>query len=458
MAETVHQPLSSLIQTLEEQSEVLMALIRENHIKKADKSLALPFFRERRLLLTQIEKLKVLAKNPDAQIPSFHLQQRAYTLQRTFPDVALDDIELQIVGCQGLHIPGKDTAPNAFVTFEFAYPSDNVQKIQTPTLTSPNPAFAHIVTLKVGRSKGFERFCERKKLTFDVVHYSTAYFGLKDASEVIGKATLPLAALLNKCEISESLPLVDARRRETGALLDVRIRLAKPLRAEFETQNVVNQKWIVVDDPQYQPPPQVQRTPSLEKAAAPPPQKQQKQQQPQQSKHQEPSQPQQPQQQPSAPAHKPAPPTTAPPPAAAPQPAVAATVPAAAVRDGAAGREGGGAAAGGESADPELADPHNVDFFVSNEVMEVEMAALVRKEEQGELSDEDSMRKLQLQGKMNVLVALIQTGKLSLPVYLDDVKKRIQADTQLALKLKKAGQIADATTVLKRIKIATAEV
>jgi hypothetical protein len=60
---------------------------------------------------------------------------------------------------------------------------------------------------------------------------------------------------------------------------------------------------------------------------------------------------------------------------------------------------------------------------------------------------------------MQVLMVQVQSGKLSMPAYLQRLRERITADKALAVKLKKRGRVKEAILVFNgRVKVMQAEV
>ncbi len=74
-------------------------------------------------------------------------------------------------------------------------------------------------------------------------------------------------------------------------------------------------------------------------------------------------------------------------------------------------------------------------------------------------SEEEAIdRKHAIEIKLNMLVVLVQTGQLTMEMYLENVAKSIKRTKQLALLLSKLGRNDLAKKALKRIKIMQAEV
>ena len=99
----------------------------------------------------------------------------------------------------------------------------------------------------------------------------------------------------------------------------------------------------------------------------------------------------------------------------------------------------------------ERASPHDPSLLVSNNVLDAEIEATVG-------DDLNTVvRRTLLQGRVDLLVAEVQSGKLDMPGYCARVSQRLRKDQLLALWLREAGRRDDALRVLKRAKAMKAE-
>lgn len=112
----------------------------------------------------------------------------------------------------------------------------------------------------------------------------------------------------------------------------------------------------------------------------------------------------------------------------------------------------------------EIADPHNPILYRSNDVLEEEISSMQREIDllgsQGDEKVREDLleRKSSLDIQLQILVTRVQTGKININGYLDDLKKTINHDLKLATWLGKVDRKDDAVRVLKRVKIMKAEV
>lgn len=92
--------------------------------------------------------------------------------------------------------------------------------------------------------------------------------------------------------------------------------------------------------------------------------------------------------------------------------------------------------------DLELEDVISVDNIVSNDVLEYEIDAVNTQLAAQKAAPPESLidRKQALELKMNLLVIRVQTGQLSPEDYVEQLKKKIEEDTNLARKLVSMGK------------------
>ncbi|KDO29495.1 hypothetical protein SPRG_06035 [Saprolegnia parasitica CBS 223.65] len=101
-------------------------------------------------------------------------------------------------------------------------------------------------------------------------------------------------------------------------------------------------------------------------------------------------------------------------------------------------------------------DPHSLDNIVSYEVMTDEVERITKRLEAGAVPElVDRLESLQL--KRQLFEIEIQSGKLSLEMYVARLQERIALDNQLARSLYKQGQKGDAARVMLRVKMMTKE-
>ena len=103
------------------------------------------------------------------------------------------------------------------------------------------------------------------------------------------------------------------------------------------------------------------------------------------------------------------------------------------------------------------------DTVVSNQVLEYEHKLITQEIEQltaqrKKIPDEMQDAKMAYEIKMNMLVSMVQMGTLTMPMYLERLKKSIQDCKTLAIKFKQAGRLDEARKAMTRIKLMTQEV
>ncbi|KAI8837334.1 hypothetical protein BC829DRAFT_405150 [Chytridium lagenaria] len=290
--------------------------------------------------------------------------------------------------------------------------------------------FNYSKRLKIERNRTFQRFVERKRATFDIYHQPR------------GRASIPLSSLLVKCEIHDVFPLVDIAnsRKNVPGKLEVKVKLRVPL----TKQDVVKkeEKWIVLDLNGTRPPvvnPAVKTKPDVMG-------------QPAEVKKEvispdvvSPVQ--------NLEAKK----TVTEIPAAVKAPALPVAPTGVTPK---APRTCTCTTEDIEEIEQQFLSP---DTIASNQVLEVEYTALTsqiaalqaaRKPVPEDLTD----RKMGYELRMNLLVTLVQVGKLTMPDYIASVKTSIAATKKQAVSFKNANKMELAKMALKRVKMMTEEV
>ena len=106
---------------------------------------------------------------------------------------------------------------------------------------------------------------------------------------------------------------------------------------------------------------------------------------------------------------------------------------------------------------------HSPDHIVSNQVLEYEQAEIVAQITQFQASkklvpDELQDKKNAYEIRMNMLVTMVQLGKLTMEGYIQQVKKSIVETKKMAIEFKHAQKLDLAKRAMTRIKLMTAEV
>jgi hypothetical protein len=100
----------------------------------------------------------------------------------------------------------------------------------------------------------------------------------------------------------------------------------------------------------------------------------------------------------------------------------------------------------------------SVDRIESNAVLEyeqqkVEQQMVLLKRAKKEIPEELQLRLNQVQMKMQILIIKIQKEILTMESYSELLQQKIKGDKELALKLKRAGNVEAAKEVLKRVNL-----
>jgi hypothetical protein len=101
----------------------------------------------------------------------------------------------------------------------------------------------------------------------------------------------------------------------------------------------------------------------------------------------------------------------------------------------------------------------NVDNIVSNMVLEAEQEQIQTQLQAKPANSAELRDRLQnVQIKLNMLVLQVQTGTLTLPAYIQNVRKSIEQTKRQALQFKRFNQMGKAREAMNRLKIMQQEV
>jgi len=129
---------------------------------------------------------------------------------------------------------------NLYFKVEFNYPQDNAQKATTPAFSSPGGglvALGHRLRLTIERRDGFRRTLARKRLTFELLEKRLL---LKD--RFLGRTAATLEGLATRAETTLALALTDTAGKPTSGRLTVTLRARRALNA----RHIVNFTWTAV--------------------------------------------------------------------------------------------------------------------------------------------------------------------------------------------------------------------
>ncbi|KAL2914184.1 hypothetical protein HK105_206275 [Polyrhizophydium stewartii] len=442
-----------LLDTLAGQAE-LCTTVAAQYFRAGQKDMALEFHKRKKRMLSDIDTLKLLrsasASSQSGTLPfTFKHESLAFTISQTNQDVGLEEMEIAIVRAMDLsHREVQPSEIESCVAFDAGWPQVGEAtgpegKGETPMVRrTPSPEYGFTKRVRIERNRAFQRFLERRKAVFEIYHSKPGLLSYVVTRRLLlGKATIKLEPLLTKCEIHEIVDIVDPNnpRKPTGSKLEIKIRLRQPLlKQDMVTRT---ERWLTID---FDTP---GASPSVEPSAALAPVSPR-------SEVAEPTSPT------TTPARRSA---TAPPASASPAPAQKPKLQQA--RPQPPQQPAPNPAPDTSAVDIEALelDFLNPDRIASNQVLESEHSQILGQIAQLQAAkkpvpDDLSDRRTAYEIRMNMLVTLVQLGKLSMEDYIGQVKASIAETKKAALDFKRAGRIDLAKQALMRMKLMTAEV
>ncbi|KAJ3272381.1 Coiled-coil and C2 domain-containing protein 1B [Terramyces sp. JEL0728] len=411
--------LNHLESTLESQIQLCTRLSAQ-YFTAGEKEKALEFHKRKKALIQDKETLNAFKKIPlnPSNLPfSFSYTTLEYFIAQTHTDVGLDELELSII--KGSDIVVKDVNEiESGVAYDFGWPfsaagTNPEGKGDTSIKKGANPEFMYRRLIKIERTKGFQRFLERKKATFEVFYMSKSLFGMLAKRVTIGKIILKLDDLLSKREIHQVMD-VNNPRKATGGKIEIKIRMRAPLIKADIAKN--SDKWLVLSFGQANAVISKRTSETLTASIVPNADVNE-----------------------NKPARK--------------EIQLGETKSATAINASATNLN--------EEAENEeyILNFLNPDLIASNQVLEHEHANIVKKIAESKTPQEDLLDlKNSYEIKMNMLVTSIQIGALDMPMYLKQVKDAMALSKQQALHFKKIGKMDLASQALVRLKLMAAEV
>ncbi|KAJ3217457.1 Coiled-coil and C2 domain-containing protein 1B [Dinochytrium kinnereticum] len=449
------------------------------YLKGGKKDRALDFHKLKKAMQMDLDALEAL-RAAGAPTPAFHFKIVQYEIEQANSDIALDEMEFIVAQAYDLAGSSAGVASSdleCFVSFDLGWPTEEAKagegKGQTANAAKGHsPVFNFSKRVRIERNRTFQRYIERKRAVFDVYHQSRGWGGLSFFSKPtpLGRASVRLDTLLNKCEIHEVFPLVDIQnpRKSVGGKLELKIRLRVPLSKQDISKK--EEKWLVLDlsvgatlpsVPTSQP---ISEQPKAISASAKPVQKEavatdesdipktesKVLDKPPLAKNAEASS--------RLTTKEPAVPII-PTGQLTPSAGKAISPPATGTKE-AVGTEPSPLGEDVGELEQQFLNPDNI---ASNQVLESEYTALsaqiaslqaARKAVPEDLND----RKMGLELRMNLLVTLVQVGKLTMPDYIASVKASIATSKKQAISFKAMNKMDLAKQALKRVKLMTEEV
>ncbi|KAJ3304723.1 hypothetical protein HDV03_002408 [Kappamyces sp. JEL0829] len=254
--DTTSQLVQHLLDTLDSQI-TLCTKLSAQYFTANQKDLALDFHK-RKKTMTQMKQtlstMKHLPLDPQNLPFQFSYTTLEYTIAQSHPDVALDQMEVAIIKGMDMSAAG-DASIETGVWFDMGWPFNASGTLPegkggTATLKGLHPEYQLKQTIKIERTKAFQRFLERRKATFEAYAVTKSLFGIMSTKTPLGKAVVKLDDLLSKCEIHQLMEPTNPRKA-TGAALEIHIRMRAPLiKADIVK---TSEKWLEVafgDTPQ----------------------------------------------------------------------------------------------------------------------------------------------------------------------------------------------------------------
>ncbi|KAI8835669.1 hypothetical protein BJ741DRAFT_549668 [Chytriomyces cf. hyalinus JEL632] len=452
-----------LLTRLHTQLESQIALctsIAGTYFKAGNKPAALEYHKRKKTYQNDIEVLSSVVASFDGSVAAasaiyFHYEEIRYEVEQTHADVSNEEMDVLVERAFDLTLKGvPEVDLAAYIAFDIGWPVDGGDgKGLSGTIgKTASPEFNYSKRIKIDRNRPFQRHLERKRAVFDVYHLAKGFGGISMFSKPvqIGRASVPLNTLLNKCEIHEVVDIMDVvnPRKSTGGKLEVKLRLRVPLAKRDIT--VKQERWVALS---LGGPATVQTTTDMNQTVSAPavvveiPQAL------------------------ASPAvvmpvvppaagivTPPAAGVASPPTGTTPRP----TTPSAAAPAATSGATPVPAPTAQDVDEVEL-EFLNPDNIASNMVLENEHGAILAqisalKVSKKPIPDDLVDRKNGYEIRMNMLVTLVQLGTLTMPAYIANVKSSIAVTKKHALLFKTNNKIELAKQAMVRIKAMTEEV
>ncbi|KAH3761213.1 coiled-coil and C2 domain-containing protein 1 [Pelomyxa schiedti] len=190
-----------------------------------------------------LKSLRAAKEDPNCPAPRFHEETKERKEEHIFAHLSPNEIELTIVGCKALALPGQANIC-AYVYGEFQIGDNSPQKFYTGYVTSPSPNFNYVTKFLFDRSKKTHcRFFEHKKtMVLHVAHKKTI------GSVDIGVFEVKFSDLLTSSESKQIIPITaDSRKLLGSATAEVILRVHEPI-AQKECI-ITTEKELVLDEP-----------------------------------------------------------------------------------------------------------------------------------------------------------------------------------------------------------------
>ncbi|XP_057313175.1 coiled-coil and C2 domain-containing protein 1-like isoform X1 [Hydractinia symbiolongicarpus] len=186
-------------------------------------------------------------KQQKSPVPKCNYITKSFPVVRSNPQLSDSELELTVIRCVNVPLPSgfqpKDM--HIYITYELAYPQEKPQSGYTTTKKETiNPEYNESFKLAIDRkNRNFVRFCKRQALNLKVYYVR----GFLKSDKAIGQASIKLEHFNNRCEIHESVDLVDMEkgRKSVGGKIEVMLKIREPL--VDKDAEIVKEKWLVLD-------------------------------------------------------------------------------------------------------------------------------------------------------------------------------------------------------------------
>ena len=404
------------------------ALSSAKQLEATDKRKAVDQFKEYKKHHQELTVLQSRREVPGARPALFNWRtnQREEVLEHL--DLSDDRMEVLIVSLDKIDsLLSSQSSRSVSVSVEGIGSSASTETIyQSPALnySAEKVVMNFKSQLEISRSRSAVAAFKTKKLRMKVMLHKGFFSG----SDTLATVIFPLVELLHKCEVSADLPLLkEGTRREIGGTLRIQIRLRRPMEGPHKI--LVEERVLVVD-----PWPEVPAEESHTVEASPPPEEvkavnigaveaavsQDK-------------------------------------PLAGPSHGTGSPAADSQITDHKAVTQADLSAKFASLTADEKEEPLDPLFLYSNDVLEMELALAKSKANTKGMSPDEvyqlSMRAQLIQTKLESLVMQVQSERLSLESYLQNVAARLAQDKLLAVYLSSADRKQEALAVLRRVKV-----
>ena len=211
--------------------------------ENGDKSQAAKFHKLRAQMIAEKESLIMNS------IPILEYNDFPYTVEKQNADIQIDEINVQIPFAKDIFTQENALQESSFM-IDFGWPSDTITvKKETIKASGSSPKYAFSTNIKIHRTKAFQRFIERKKLTLELIQHSTAMFGMLTRRTIIGGAVVKLDELLTRSESSHIANIYDPQnpRKLSRGSVQVILKVRRPiLKPEIQT---FSKQWLHITAP-----------------------------------------------------------------------------------------------------------------------------------------------------------------------------------------------------------------